>query len=83
MTALEIIKKEIKKLSTEQLKKVKGYIDNIAQTTGKLHNKRKRVKTHKNSYNEYYGIYNYSKDKIDTDLKKMRMERSRENELSD
>lgn len=83
MTALEIIKKEIKRLSSEQLNKVKSYISSMAKTNGKTHNKRKRVKSNRNSYDEYYGIYNYGKRKIESELKQIRTERTRDFELPD
>lgn len=85
MTALELIEKEIKKLTSVQLKKIKGYIDNIYNAKVKTYNriKRKRVRTEKKLFDEYFGLYNYSNRKINSDLKQLRKERERDIELPD
>ncbi len=77
MTTLQIIEKKIKSLSSDQLKKVKNYIETLPQ----IKSTRRRGKLKKDIFDEYYGIYNYSKVKIEKELNKIRLERNRNIEI--
>ena len=76
MTTIEIIEKKIKQLSASQLRKVRKYIDIVSR------DRELRLRKREKSINEYFGIYNYSKKKIESDLRKMRAERSRDDGIS-
>jgi hypothetical protein len=78
MKTEELIKLKIKSMSSGQLEKVRHYIETIS-----VKEQKKRVKrAKKNLFDEYFGIYNYSANKIGKELKNLRTERNRDIEIS-
>ena len=74
MKTEDLIKLKIKSLSSGQLEKVRNYIEAISE---KEHKKRLK-KPKKNVFDKYFGIYKYSPNKIEKELKLLKAERNRD-----